>query len=107
MKHTPTPWTAIKSKESASYPTHIRRIYFDEQKRRCTSFLADVHQCGEMSLEDANDNAAFIVEACNNHDALEAENARLREALEEISKIKTEYHYCKAIEKASKALEWK
>ena len=42
--------------------------------------------CGEEVGRDKSQgsiNAAFIVEACNAHDALTAENARLREALSE------------------------
>lgn len=78
MNHTPTPWRTAKG-------------FTGEDWERPGALIVQGHDyaiadCNVSSAyrPESNDNAAFIVTACNNHDSLVAENARLREALKGI-----------------------
>lgn len=76
-EHTPTPWS-VASKDRAI----IREVpgMADGYDHYMVGVLSS-HSV--VSHEEAKANAAFIVEAVNNHDRLTAEVSALRKALEE------------------------
>lgn len=62
VKHTPTPWVLDKE-NGVRLPTHIRT--------EDGYAIADVcRHYSSLSLEELSANAAFMVEAVNNHEAL-------------------------------------
>ena len=89
---TPGPWYAAG-----------QTIVADDQTRiacTLTFYLSDTIQDDEYremnekavhTYQEAQDNAAFIVLACNAHDTLTAENAALREALRPFAHAPCEY----------------
>lgn len=78
-QHTPTPWKYenIEGKDNFGFPSHLHRI----AQARTNIYVL------HMESRSANDNvdAAFIVRACNAHDANVARIAELEEALRSIS----------------------
>lgn len=76
-KHTELPWRV--QPESSKY-THSIRSESDRY----------VLGISKTPTKQENTDAAFIVEACNNHYRLLAENKRLREALDYLEKRITE-----------------
>lgn len=66
--HTPTPWRYVKTNGS---PTSGQHMIAGSKP----GYLAEIRDCGSG---DVSANAAFIVRACNAHDALTADNERLK-----------------------------
>jgi hypothetical protein len=94
-EHTPTPWSfngtphyeladgdvvVDITRPVQSYV--LKYVFRDEWGRRTTVYLAEVLKTAGRESEAAA-NAAFIVEAVNNHEALKAEITRLRSELEQ------------------------
>lgn len=77
--HTPTPW-----KWGVGQP-NITRHWYDNIEVPIASVKTPAwhedHICGSR---EAGANAAFIVLACNSYDALKAENAAMKAALENV-----------------------
>ena len=74
---TPGPWALEPSEQRSIDGSREFKIVTD----RPGGGLVGSTSAWWYDTETARDNAAFIVEACNSHDALTADNARLREAL--------------------------
>ncbi len=71
-QHTPEPWTVeIEKLDDAEFVYKIR----GEAKTHVASI-------NSYFSDERPANAAFIVRACNSHEQLEADNKRLREALQ-------------------------
>lgn len=62
----------------------IRRVYLDEQGRRCTQFVASVH-CTAGHEDEQIPTAELVVRAVNAHEALVA-------ALTELLRVDDEWH---------------
>jgi len=73
-KHTPTPWE-FQDISNSHHDDGLGYINGPD------GIEIDHHGSNRRSKEENLANAAFIVEACNSHDALVAENKRLRKAL--------------------------
>ncbi len=97
MKHTPTPWMVFKRvyniyAKGKTYPYTENLIATHQihpqlkQNSLITTIGVSMDEDGEkqhrivISENDAN----FIVEACNNYERLKSENKRLRKALESV-----------------------
>lgn len=80
--HTPTPWRVIDDGQSWPY-VHAEHI---PHGAICNLSSVDPQDegNGDRSRKLAEANAAFIVEACNSHARLTAENKALREALTDL-----------------------
>ena len=107
MKHTPTPWT---NKDDYGRPTLcVWSKSEDAQLRRVGGPVANCEQFDAAEEDKAN--AAFIVEAANNHERMEnetesarLENARLTNAIKAQAKVIAGLHRDKeALLKAANA----
>lgn len=75
MSATPRPWTLGRKHDYLA-------------KVMVTAAEAYIADCEQNDIAEDQANAALIVEAVNAYDAVKAENARLREALETIAQGK-------------------
>lgn len=90
VKHTPGPWETFGARpvsvengtvsiDHAATITHwpIKRVYRDEQGRRCTDHFAETYPCGRMAPEEVEANARLIVAAPDMLAALKLALARM------------------------------
>ena len=72
MKHTPTPWHTTGSSTNSDAPIyicgHVSTMMLPQDYRH----VATVNREEELGWGEGLDNAAFILRACNSHDALVA-----------------------------------
>ena len=72
MNHTPTPWHTTGSSTNSDAPIyicgHVSTMMLPQDYRH----VATVNREEELGWGEGLDNAAFILRACNSHDALVA-----------------------------------
>ena len=78
MEHTPTPWRV----ETWTYLNGVEPRMMVQNDSNAIAQVIGLYRDND---DEQRANAAFIVEACNAHDALVEENARLRAALTQLS----------------------
>ena len=92
-KHTPLPWVSEPVRMSGRGKHSIFRPCITADSKIIADLVWPGFSAMNAEKEERKANAAFIVEACNNHDRLEAVNAELLAALEAWIKVESEMGY--------------